>query len=40
MHELYVEPSKKFADLIIPEGGHNLVALELLEKRIQDHVKA
>ena len=39
MHELYVEPSKKFADIIIPEGGHNLVALELLEKRIQNHVK-
>ncbi|MBR5411316.1 MAG: uridine kinase [Clostridia bacterium] len=39
MHELYVEPSKKFADIIIPEGGHNLVALELLEKRIFDHVK-
>lgn len=39
MHELYVEPSKKHADIIIPEGGQNLVALELLEKRILDHVK-
>ena len=38
MHELYVEPSKKFADIIVPEGGRNLVALEILEKRILDHV--
>lgn len=35
MHELYVEPSKRRADLIIPEGGGNLVALEMLINRIQ-----
>ena len=34
MHELYVEPSKAHADLIIPEGGHNLVALDMLIHRI------
>ena len=34
MHEMYVEPSKKFADIIIPEGGHNLVALEMIEHRV------
>lgn len=34
MHELYVEPSKRKADLIVPEGGHNLVALDLLINRI------
>ena len=34
MHELYVEPSKGRADLIIPEGGHNLVALYMLIHRI------
>ena len=34
MHELYVEPSKRAADLIIPEGGHNLVALDMLVHRI------
>lgn len=34
MHELYVEPSKGRADLIIPEGGHNLVALDMLIHRI------
>ncbi len=30
MHIKYVEPSKRWADLIIPEGGENLVALDLL----------
>lgn len=35
MHELYVEPSKRAADLIVPEGGNNLVALEMLIHRIQ-----
>ncbi|WP_129657362.1 uridine kinase [Rothia uropygialis] len=34
MHELYVEPSKRRADLIIPEGGGNLVALDMLIHRI------
>ena len=30
MHLAFVEPSKRFADVIVPEGGHNRVALELL----------
>jgi len=30
MHEAFIEPSKKYADLIIPEGGHNTVGIELL----------
>lgn len=34
MHEEFVEPSKKFADIIIPEGGYNEVALEMLNERI------
>ena len=38
MHEMYVEPSKKYADIIIPEGGHNLVALEMLDNRIRNHI--
>ena len=29
MHERYVEPSKKFAHLVVPEGGKNMVALSL-----------
>ena len=40
MHEAYVEPSKKYADIIIPEGGHNLVTLEMLENRIRHHIDA
>ena len=35
MHEMYVEPSKKFADIIVPEGGKNLVALDMITGRIQ-----
>lgn len=38
MHELYVEPSKRFADLIVPEGGHNRVALDLIIKAIEGHL--
>ncbi len=35
MHERYVEPSKKYADLVVPEGGKNLVALSM----ITDHIR-
>lgn len=35
MHELYVEPSKRKADLIVPEGGRNLVALEMIINRVE-----
>lgn len=38
MHERYVEPSKKYADLVVPEGGKNLVALEMILGRIQRHL--
>ena len=38
MHEAYVEPSKKFADIIIPEGGHNLVALEMVINFITNRI--
>lgn len=40
MHEAFVEPSKKYADLIIPEGGRNPVALEMLIRRVQHHINA
>ena len=39
MHERYVEPSKKFADLVVPEGGKNLVALDMIMGRIQRHLE-
>lgn len=35
MHELYIEPSKKYADLIVPQGGHNRVAVKLLTDYIR-----
>ncbi|MCQ2537025.1 MAG: uridine kinase [Lachnospiraceae bacterium] len=38
MHEQYVEPSKKNADIIIPEGGRNLVALDMIMNRIEKHL--
>ena len=36
MHLEFVEPSKRYADLIIPEGGENTVALEFLFARLED----
>ena len=38
MHEQYVEPSKRNADIIVLEGGYNLVALDMINQRIQGHV--
>ncbi len=38
MHEQYVEPTRKFADIIVLEGGHNLVALDLIMQRIANHI--
>lgn len=35
MHEQFVEPSKKYADIIIPEGGHNQVAIDLVITKIR-----
>ena len=39
MHEQFVEPSKKFADIIVPEGGFNVVALEMLKEKIYSLLK-
>ena len=36
MHLLFVEPSKKFANIIIPEGGHNTAAIDLVSTKIID----
>ena len=38
MHEQFVEPSKKNADIIIPQGGHNRVALEMVVERVRAHL--
>lgn len=38
MHELYIEPSKRTADLIVPQGGHNDVAIRLLTDYISSRI--
>ena len=38
MHEKFVEPSKKFAHLIVPEGGKNEVAIDMIMGRIRRHL--
>jgi uridine kinase len=38
MHIAFVEPSKRFADIIIPEGGQNLVALDLIMSHLRSRV--
>lgn len=38
MHDQYVEPSKRYADLIVLEGGKNLVALDMIMNRIGQHL--
>ena len=39
MHEQFVEPSKRYADLIVPEGGKNAVALEMIIQRVKGHIE-
>ena len=38
MHEQFVEPSRKYADIVVLEGGRNPVALEMITQRIQAHI--
>jgi uridine kinase len=38
MHMQFVEPSKRHADVIIPEGGHNLVSIGLISGRIRERL--
>lgn len=39
MHEQFVEPSKKYADIIVPEGGYNLVALNMIVEKIRSIIQ-
>lgn len=34
MHEQFIEPTKRFADIIVPQGGENKVAIEIMASRI------
>src|ERR1041384_7453994 len=38
MHMQFVEPSKRLADVIIPEGGHNMVSIDLLSGKIRERL--
>ena len=40
MHEEFVEPSKKYADVIIPEGGFNSVAVAMLIQNIRSLIQS
>lgn len=39
MHNMYIEPSKRFADLIVPQGGNNIVAINLLTDYIEARLR-
>ena len=39
MHEEFVEPTKHFADIIVPHGGRNQVAIEMIAARIQERLR-
>ena len=38
MHEQFIEPCKRYADLIIPQGGHNKVAIDTLVKFVKQQL--
>lgn len=40
MHQLYIEPSKRTADLIVPQGGNNIVAINLLTDYIKSQLRS
>ena len=40
MHEQFVEPSKRYADIIVLEGGHNLVALDMIMQQIEKRLSS
>jgi uridine kinase len=35
MHEQFIEPTKKYADIIIPQGGENHVAIDVLSSKVK-----
>ena len=39
MHDQYVQPSRKCAHIVMLDGGHNLVALDMITHRIKEHIK-
>lgn len=39
MHLEFVEPSKRYADVILPEGGHNRIGIEMLQARVEAELR-
>ena len=39
MHEQFVEPSKRNASIIVPEGGYNRVAMQMLLSQVRSHLR-
>jgi uridine kinase len=39
MHDQFIEPTKKFADIIVPQGGENLVAIDVLVSMIKQKIR-
>ena len=39
MHEQFIEPTKRFANIIVPQGGNNHIAIDILTKFILDFLK-
>lgn len=38
MHEAFIEPSKRYADIIVPRGGHNEIAIDLLSSLVESYL--
>ena len=38
MHLQFIEPSKRYADIIVPQGGHNKVAIEVMSATIERYL--
>jgi uridine kinase len=38
MHLQFVEPSKRYADIIVPRGGHNAIAIEMIVAKIKQRL--
>ena len=39
MHLQFIEPSKRYADVIVPQGGHNTVAIDMITTRIEKELE-
>jgi uridine kinase len=39
MHQVFIEPTKRFADIIVPQGGSNHVAIDMIAGRIRQRLQ-